>query len=134
MTKTGPRRIEAPSWWTRLSSDSQRRLLMATTLSTGRSYVGEYYGERSLEITPELVQHYAESVEDYNPWYFGPSPFGGPVAPALLLHSEVYRTVDWYLSVFGNLHARQEWELYHPMMVGDTVTLRRQVVDRYYKR
>jgi hypothetical protein len=51
---------------------------MATTLSTGRSYVGEYYGERSLEITPELVQHYAESVEDYNPWYFGPSPFGGP--------------------------------------------------------
>lgn len=96
--------------------------------------VGRYYGERQIQVTPDLVEHYANSVRDFNPWYFGDSPFGGPVAPALLVHSEVYRTVDWYLSIFGNLHARQEWELYHPVMVGDTVTARRQVIDRYRKR
>jgi MaoC like domain len=104
------------------------------TLTTDQSFVGAYYGERVVEIVPEFVQHYAESVEDFNPWYFGDSPFGGAVAPALLLHSEVYRSIDWYLSIFGNLHAKQEWELYHPITVGEAVTLRRQVVDRYLKR
>src|SRR5687767_1843187 len=105
-----------------------------TSVSSDKSFVGSYWGERQIQITPDMVTHYAESVQDFNPWYFGESPFGGPVAPALLLHSEVYRTVDWYLSFFGNLHARQEWELYHPVLVGETVTARRQVVDRYVKR
>ena len=97
-------------------------------------YVGRFYGERSLAITPELAQAYAVAVEDHNPWYYGDSPFGGAVAPALLLHSEVYRDVAWYLSIFGNLHARQEWELFHPMHPGDQVVARRQVVNRYSKR
>jgi hypothetical protein len=97
-------------------------------------HIGEYYGEREIEITPALVEHYAASVQDANPWYFGDSPFGGPVAPVLVLHSEVYRSVDWYLSIFGNLHARQEFELFAPMMVGDTVLARREIVDRYIKR
>ncbi|HUF53814.1 MAG TPA: MaoC family dehydratase N-terminal domain-containing protein [Dehalococcoidia bacterium] len=96
--------------------------------------VGRYYGEREIVITPELVQHYADAVQDFNPWYFGDSPFGGAVAPALILHSEVYTTIDWYLSIFGNLHARQEWELFAPIMVGETVTARRQIIDRYRKR
>jgi acyl dehydratase len=101
---------------------------------TDDKYVGRYYGERRIEITPELVTHYANAVQDQNPWYFGDSPFGGPVAPALILHSEVYHTIDWYLSYFGNLHARQEWEIFAPIMVGDTVTARRQIVERYLKR
>ena len=105
-----------------------------TTARTDDVHVGRYYGEREIAITPELVQHYADSVQDFNPWYFGDSPFGGPVAPALILHSEVYHTIDWYLSIFGNLHARQEWELFAPIMVGDTVTARRQIIDRYTRR
>ena len=105
-----------------------------TTKSRDEVPVGRYYGEREITITPELVQHYADSVQDFNPWYFGDSPFGGPVAPALILHSEVYHTIDWYLSIFGNLHARQEWELFAPIMVGDTVTARRQIIERYTRR
>ena len=105
-----------------------------TTAGTDEINVGRYYGEREIAITPELVQHYADSVQDFHPWYFGDSPFGGPVAPALILHSEVYHTIDWYLSIFGNLHARQEWELFAPIMVGDTVIARRQIIDRYTRR
>lgn len=104
------------------------------TTKTDDKYVGRYYGERQIEITPALVEHYANAVQDFNPWYFGESPFGGPVAPALILHSEVYHTIDWYLSIFGNLHARQEWEIFAPVMVGETVTTRRQIIDRYFKR
>ena len=90
------------------------------TLSEPEIFVGRDYGAHELTVDPELVQHYAEATGDRNPWYFGPSPFGGPVAPALILHSEVYRYGGWYLkNIFGNLHAKQEWELFHPIMVGD---------------
>jgi acyl dehydratase len=36
--------------------------------------------------------------------------------------------------IFGNLHARQEWDLFHPAMVGEMVTTRSLVIDRYVKR
>jgi acyl dehydratase len=105
------------------------------TLSEPEIFVGRDYGAHALTITPELVQHYAEATGDHNPWYFGTSPFGGPVAPALALHSEVYRYGGWYLrNIFGNLHAKQEWELFHPIMVGDQVTTRSLISDRYVKR
>jgi acyl dehydratase len=105
------------------------------TLAEPEIFVGRDYGAHALTITPELVEHYAEATGDHNPWYFGPSPFGGAVAPALTLHSEVYRFVGWYLkNIFGNLHAKQEWELFQPMMVGDQVTARSLISDRYVKR
>jgi acyl dehydratase len=60
---------------------------------------------------------------------------GGATAPALLFHSEVYRSLAWYLpNVFGNLHARQEWELFAPLAVGAAVRTRSTVVERYRKR
>jgi acyl dehydratase len=105
------------------------------SLAEPEIFVGRDYGAHELDVTPELVRHYAEATGDRNPWYFGPSPFGGPVAPALILHSEVYRYSGWYLkNVFGNLHAKQEWELFHPIMVGDRVTARSLIQDRYVKR
>ncbi len=98
-------------------------------------YVGRYFGERQVHVTPELVRHYSDAVDDHNPWYAGDSPFGGPVAPALILHSEVYRYGGWYLpNVFGNLHAKQEWELFHPISVSERVVTRSTIVDRYVKR
>jgi len=56
-------------------------------------------------------------------------------APALCYHSEVYRDLSWYLPrLIGNLHARQEWELFHPMRAGDAARSRVTVVERYRKR
>lgn len=108
---------------------------MTTGTQSDNIYVGRAYEGREIEITPELVRHYSESVRDDNPWYQQRSPFGEAVAPALLLHSEVYRDLSWYLpNIYGNLHAKQEWELFHPMMVGDTITTRSLIVDRYLKR
>src|SRR5262249_61251137 len=55
--------------------------------------------------------------------------------PALLYHSEVYRDLSWYLpNLIGNLHARQEWQLFHPMRLGDAVRSHVTVVERYRKR
>ena len=106
-----------------------------TTIAEGEIYVGRDYGGHEFPVTPETVQDHAEATGDQNPWYSGPSPFGGAVAPALIHHSEVYRYGGWYLkNIFGNLHAKQDWELFHPIMVGDRITSRSLIADRYVKR
>jgi acyl dehydratase len=105
-------------------------------------YVGRDVGRHDYVVTPELVGAYSAALDDHNTIYTATSPFGGPVAPALLFHSEVYAFRDhpqaqpsWYLpNLYGNLHARQEWELFRPIMVGDAVHTRSWITDRYAKR
>ncbi len=105
-------------------------------------YVGRDFGRHDIVITPKVVAAYCDAVDDHNAIYTGPSPFGGPVAPALVRHSEVYAyrepgspTPAWYLpTLFGNLHARQEFELLAPAMVGDAIHTRSFIADRYVRR
>lgn len=98
-------------------------------------YVGRDFGTVTFDITAELIGTYIAGTGDDNPWYRGPSPLGGPIAPALILHSAVYHTLEWYLpNIFGNLHARQEWDVFAPVMVGERLTTRSFIVDRYIKR
>jgi acyl dehydratase len=98
-------------------------------------YVGRDYGGASYDITPETVATYIAGTGDDNPWYRGRSPLGGPLAPALILHSAVYKNLQWYLpNIYGNLHARQEWEIFAPVMVGERLTTRSLIVARYLKR
>jgi len=96
-------------------------------------HAGRDIGGRDVTITPDEVRRYEAGT-------------GGPpsslrlddrteVAPALLFHSEVYRSLAWYLpNVIGNLHARQEWELFAPLVIGQAVRTRSTVVERYRKR
>jgi hypothetical protein len=105
------------------------------TIAKGELTVGTDLGTHTYEVTPELIAEYSAGLSDHHSWYTGPSPFGEPVAPALILHSECYRFGRWYLEpIWGNLHARQEWELFAPIVVGDSVTTRATIVDRYIKR
>ena len=98
--------------------------------------VGTSTGDEEIEITPELVRWYVEAIETDHPWYHGGSPFGGPIAPALILPSAPYRSANlWYLpNRYGNLHAKMQWELFRPIAVGDAITRSGVVVDRYQKR
>ncbi|MCH8849546.1 MAG: MaoC family dehydratase [Chloroflexi bacterium] len=105
------------------------------TIAKGDIPVGLDLGSHEYEISPELAATYMAGVDDHHDWYTSESPFGAAVAPALLLHSEVYRFANWYLpNIYGNLHARQEWELFAPMSIGSTVTTHSTIVDRYVKR
>src|SRR5437016_6229461 len=100
---------------------------------TDNSYVGRDLGVHEYMITPELVDRFVRGTGDDNPRYRG-SP-AAAIAPALILHSECYSTVDWYLPrIYGNLHTRQEWDLFAPVKLGEKVTARRVVTDRYVKR
>jgi len=90
-------------------------------------HVGQDLGGREFAIPAEDVARYREGTANDAA---GPDP-----APPLLYHSEVYRRLDWYLAnIIGNLHARQEWELFHPLRVGDVVRSHSTVVERYRKR
>jgi acyl dehydratase len=90
-------------------------------------YVGKHVGGRELTVSTEEVAAYVAGT--------GTVDIPGQYSPALIYHSEVYRSLDWYLpNVVGNLHTRQEWELFHPIRVGDALRSHSTVVDRYRKR
>jgi hypothetical protein len=75
-----------------------------------------------------------DAVDDHHPWYTGESPWGGPIAPAMLFNREPVWHRGWFLSnLHGTLLARQDWELFAPIMVGDTVRSHAVVADRYVR-
>lgn len=91
-------------------------------------HVGQDVHGREVTVTREEIAHYAAGTGL-------PKIPDGDVAPALLYHSEVYANLSWYLpNIIGNLHARQEWELFSPLRVGEAVRSRVTVVERYRKR
>jgi len=90
-------------------------------------HVGMDVGGREFVVSTEEVAAYVAGT--------GTVDIPGGYAPALVYHSEVYRSLDWYLpNIVGNLHTRQEWDLFFPMSVGDVVRSHSTVVDRYRKR
>jgi hypothetical protein len=98
-------------------------------------HVGRDFGGYELDITPDAIENYIAATGDDHPWYRSASPLGASLAPALILHSVVFRNRDWYLpNIFGNLHARQQWEGFSPIRAGDHLHTRSFVTDRYQKR
>ena len=93
------------------------------------AHVGRHCGSNQYEVTRELVDFYADALDEH-------SPLHEDFAPPLLFHSECYKFVgEWYLkNLFGNLHAQQDWELFAPIPVGSRVATRSTIVDRYHKR
>jgi acyl dehydratase len=90
-------------------------------------HVGQDVGGRTFSITRDMIERYrlgtTSNVE------------AAGFAPALTIHSEVYRDLSWYLpNLIGNLHARQEWEMFHPLHAGQLVRSRVTVVDRYRRK
>jgi acyl dehydratase len=98
-------------------------------------FVGRDVGGRSVTVRQSDVARYAAGTGDDNRWPDVSREGAAPIAPALLFHSEVYRDLSWYLpNLIGNLHAKQEWDLFYPFRVDDTVRTRSTIVDRYRKR
>jgi acyl dehydratase len=91
-------------------------------------FVGRDFGGRNVEISAARVERYIGALGQQLPIY-------GELAPALVLHSECYEDLSWYLAnIWGNLHARQEWEMFAAVPVGAGVRTRGFIRDRYRKR
>lgn len=99
----------------------------ATLFAGSAVRVGRDLGGRRVVVSADDVARYRAGT--------GADDLPDDPAPALLYHSEVYRDLSWYLpNLIGNLHARQEWQLFGPWRVGDAVTSHAVVVERYRKR
>src|SRR4051794_5662203 len=98
--------------------ESRRDQMTSSFHDQREVYVGGDMGGVDYRITPELIARYVAGTADAHPSYPDDPASGVALAPALLFHSEVYRDLSWYLpNLIGNLHAKQEWELFQPMMV-----------------
>jgi acyl dehydratase len=98
-------------------------------------YARKDLGVQTFIASPELIQQYIDGIGDRHPWYTGDSPFGGPVAPALIFSGVSSLFSGWRLeNPFGNLYTRQEWELHHPARPGERLSVAGQVADRYIRR
>ncbi len=93
------------------------------------AHVGRHCGSHEYDVTPEVVAFYADALDDRH-------PLQADFAPPLLHHSECYTVLgEWYLkNLFGNLHARQDWELFALIRIGSRVRTRSTIVERYAKR
>ena len=93
--------------------------------------VGDLVHRAERPVSPQVVAFYCDTFRDRNPLYARDG-----FAPPLLYHSEVYSHIDrWYLRrLVGNLHARQEWQLFAPLRSGTALATRSTVVERYRKR
>lgn len=98
-------------------------------------YAGKELGTLDLTISKEMVQHYMDGLAEYNPWYTTDSPFGGAVAPGIVFQDVSTRFRGWHLdNPYGNLWMRQEWKIYAPVRVGQTLHCSARVADRYRRR
>jgi acyl dehydratase len=93
--------------------------------------VGDLVHTAERAVSPEVIAFYCDTFADRHPLYARDG-----FAPPLLYHSEVYSHIDrWYLRrLVGNLHARQEWQLFAPLRAGTKLKTRSTVVERYRKR
>lgn len=98
--------------------------------------IGAEMGPMHVEVTESRVKSYAFCMDDYRPWHFDDSPFGGPVAHADLLANDLlnikYTTYD-RMTVAG-LHTEQELTFLRPVPVGETVTVTGRYTEKYTRR
>ena len=101
---------------------------------------------RDLHLTPELVTLYADTIEDFNPWYeawtmnswckVGESPFGPAIVPPLLVSHFVLSVQFDHTKPFaiGSIHTFHDSEILAPIMVGATVRITSRAIDKFEKR
>src|SRR5215475_2782037 len=89
--------------------------------------VGEEFVSDPHLVTPEDVDEYAFAVDDHHPWFFGDSPFGGPVAHPTLMANQALRLRHTRYIVPGGLHAKMEFQFVEPIRPGMRVRSRGRV-------
>ncbi len=96
--------------------------------------VGEEFMSDDLLIKPGDVETFTFAVDDHHPWYFEDSPFGGPIAPPVMLGNQALRLRTSRYIVMAGLHAKMQFEFVEPLRVGIRVRSYGKVIDKFEKR
>jgi acyl dehydratase len=90
----------------------------------------------TVTVDDSMVKAFAYTQDDYNPWCFSASPFGGRVGHAAIVTQKLllqFTTLYDHNSVIG-LHADEELWFESPVHIGETVTLRGRYIEKFEKR
>lgn len=101
---------------------------------------GEELPSIEFVVTPQRVQLYAEGVEDFHPWYMyetEDSPYKGPIAHPTICH--VLKLLFWKKHfparlTAGRMHTKYDAEYFDPAKLGEKLTAKGRVLDKYPKR
>lgn len=100
--------------------------------------IGEEFGPVEGIVSDFQVKTHAYAVDDYSPWYFQRSPFGGRIGHPTLLANDILRlfmlAYDMRPPFAGGLHGRNELEFLQPIFVGQKATIRGSHTEKYQKR
>ena len=91
--------------------------------------------ETEYELTPDLVQEYAQGIDDRNPWFLQDWPtLGGPVAHPALVAYQNLKLIKSKYSLAGCVDVRHDVRFLRPVRPGQTIRLKGRLVDKYIKR
>jgi acyl dehydratase len=96
--------------------------------------VGEEFMSNDFLVRPEDVETFAFAVDDHHPWFFEDSPFGGAIAPPVLLGNQALTMRHSRYIVPAGLHAKMQFEFVEPVHVGMRVRSYGKVIDKFEKR
>jgi acyl dehydratase len=96
--------------------------------------IGEVLRSDDRLIRPADVETFAYAVEDHDPWFFGPGPFGGPIAhPTLLANQALFLRHTRYVVPAG-LHTRMGFRFVQPIPLGVRARTTGRIVETYVRR
>lgn len=90
-------------------------------------------------VSEEINELYRYSLDDANPWYAGPSPFGGALVHPIALVQLGTRPVLRQFPVSvpageSSLHAKMECDFVAPAMIGVTYWEEGRLAEKYARR
>ena len=98
--------------------------------------LGEELGPWDIVVTEEVVSDYCRDWDDHNPLYSTPPPDGGaPYAPpAFMAGLTCFRLLGSRYNAAATVGAQTEHENIRPLRVGQTLSTRSRIVEKYVKR
>jgi|GEM_PF-170052 len=96
--------------------------------------IGQAFRSDDKLIRPEDVETYAFAVEDHDPWFFDPGPFGGPIAHPTILANQALLLRHNHYVVPAGLHARMIYDFTAPIPLGVRARTLGKLAEKYVRR
>lgn len=117
-----------------LFSEETLRAAGFPTISYEVLEVGTEMRSDERHLRPEDTEAYAWAVEDEDPWFFGPSPFGGAICHPTLLANQALLLRHNRFVVPAGLHARMIFAFHKAIPLGARARTTGKVVEKYWRR
>ncbi|PKW16503.1 MaoC family dehydratase [Saccharopolyspora spinosa] len=98
--------------------------------------IPEKLGTVTIVVDDHKIKRYAFTQDDYYPWHFGGSPFGGRIGHAGLLSNDLVQlfTTIYAASQTVGLHTEEQLWFDSPVHLDDEVVLSGTYIDSYNRR